>query len=466
MIKYACKIVIPIYLVVLSTVLFAHDTTRIHPLISINIAREVQGADLVNKAYSEIYAPSPKLGEEFLYWGTDFYGKHQHIPIRVTILASTTSLPVFSPEYPLADSTVRSNLTPVSIRVENDISAQVMINGITADNSLTNDQAVYVADVPMVEGPNVISVDVTGTNGISAATYQYNLNLVSQSQPTAVITSHADGATLTTDPVTIVATVEDPTAVLTLFVNDVNKLSPTITGNVATWSNVLISNDGANDIKIMDKNYSAPAAQIVLNLVQPPEPIITVTSHYYNQPLDQSSIILEGVVNDPNANFTIGGVAVPLTLNAGKGEFSINLDIPNIGISNSSFALNAVGATNLEYSKRINLSRVNEFINAGDNTIPLSQVITMTSQENRKAVTVDTVFQWLQPSSSTINVTVESIDTVSNAPNWVVNYSISTTTSTPSDTYQAGLVFRVSDKFGNVIKTIYPDPSYYYFAVQ
>ena len=282
------------------------------------------------------------------------------------------------------------------------------------------------------------------------------------------ILSHTDGEILTTDPVTIVATVDDPAAVLTLFVNGVNKSSPTIAGNVATWSDVLISNNGFNEIKIMDQNYSTPVAQITLNLVQPPQPKITVTSHYDGQAV-LSPITLTGTVNDPNASFiitesygAIEPIVVPLTPGGGKGEFSVSLVLPKFG--NNTFNLETVGATSFQDSRSLRLFGLQGVVNAGSTIAAGSHIITMTSRENRKASTIDASISYTSPATSSITVVVDSIDTVSNDPNWVVNYSISTTPSTPLGIYTIRVNFTVLDKRGNTVITSMP--GLLYFSVQ
>ena len=58
----------------------AHDTTHVHPLMSLEIAKLIKDKDITSgaKAYADIYEPNPVSIEgvddsvNFLYWGTDF----------------------------------------------------------------------------------------------------------------------------------------------------------------------------------------------------------------------------------------------------------------------------------------------------------------------------------------------------------------------------------------------------------
>ena len=58
----------------------AHDTTHVHPLMSLEIAKLIKDKDITSgaKAYADIYEPNPVSIEDvddsvnFLYWGTDF----------------------------------------------------------------------------------------------------------------------------------------------------------------------------------------------------------------------------------------------------------------------------------------------------------------------------------------------------------------------------------------------------------
>lgn len=77
--------IIPIIVLVLIVdvgMLFAHDTTHIHPLITAKIRQLIQDNDLSDKTYLDIYKLDPNPVEEvppqdqFLYWGTDFDPKN------------------------------------------------------------------------------------------------------------------------------------------------------------------------------------------------------------------------------------------------------------------------------------------------------------------------------------------------------------------------------------------------------
>ena len=391
-----------------------------------------------------------------------------HIPVKATIIASTTALPISSPYYPLADTTVQSDLTPVTVRVENDLSATVSINGIAA-NQEYDDKELYTADIPMLEGSNLISVDVIGTNGVSAATYQYNLDLVSSPPPIASITSHSNNEIITVNPVTIVATIDNPAAVLTLFVNNENRAAPVISGNVATWSNVLIKNAGANTIKITDQSYTVSLDEITLNLVHSTKPVITVTSHHNLQSIQGSELTLYGTVNDPNANLIINDIngvsglrGVPLNIVDGKGEFSVDLDLYNTGSLNN-FTLQAVGLTGLSHSKNITFQREANYISAGHSIMDLHKIL-LTSQQGNKAETLVVEIQSLSPQTETITVDVTNLIKQTAAGYWNVYYSVLSTSSTPLDVYTLDVVFNVLNAQGKVV--VSSSPTQRTFTVQ
>lgn len=182
------------------------------------------------------------------------------------------------------------------------------------------------------------------------------------------------------------------------------------------------------------------------------------------------TITLTGTVDDPNADFIIieksqsgaSPINVTLTPKDGKGEFSINLSMPETGGS-VVYDLNTIGATGLEYTRELILSSVQESINPGQAFVAGRSIIEMTSQQNRKAVSLDAKISYLSPSTPTVTVVINNLDTVSAAPNWIVDYSISTTTSTPLGKYQGRAYFGVIDKFGNPIAA---NSGLHYFLVQ
>lgn len=81
--RYFCAVLI---LSSVSTEIFSHDTTHIHPLISLEIGKiirdiDTDGVDTTNnseKAYQELYTLNPSPideilpSDQFLYWGTDY----------------------------------------------------------------------------------------------------------------------------------------------------------------------------------------------------------------------------------------------------------------------------------------------------------------------------------------------------------------------------------------------------------
>lgn len=237
----------------------------------------------------------------------------QDMPLRVTVLESRDP-PVIQFYSHVDGETVPSSPAGVTIRIANDSAAQVTINGVPAQRTpipgvpFTNRS--YTAAIDLTEGANTITVDALGLNGLSS-NGTFTLNLASQPPPVVTITSHTEGEVVEVDPIAFVAEAAASAADLSLYINGVNRGSPSQSGTTNTWSGLTLP-AGPNLLEIYVKGYLAPIATRTLNLVPPPAPVINVTSHTEGEMLTQSPITLTGTIENPVVSVTVNGIAVTL----------------------------------------------------------------------------------------------------------------------------------------------------------
>ena len=402
------------------------------------------------------------------YYDAVVINKNRKYPLRIPITVwsyETIGLPIIVESNPVANSTIPSTYTPITIEVSDDSAAEVTINGIAANHRSSN-MHLYTADVPLVNGLNTITVTAFSFYGqfltsdpviggplidLSTglpydpadytATYTYNINVAEQLPPTAIITSHNNGDTVTINPVTITATVSDPSRVYELVVDGLVKGEAIITGDTATWENVLLSSsDGSKQIQVFDNYYSSPISDFVINLVNPPEPLVNITSHqegsiYVTQneivkepslvnhrAVGSSIITVTGTVDDPNASVTINGEPVVVTPNGSGAEFSTDI-LMQFG-ADRTITVEAIGATSLTDSQTVNFgfAEISIPINS---SLSYQDSITMTDQEYRKA---DSLYMFISNVSSLYySQVMDSLDTITAEPYWVVNFTVNST---------------------------------------
>lgn len=247
------------------------------------------------------------------------------IPLRVHVLESRLA-PTIALYSHSDGETIPSSPVEVTVNIANDSAAQVTINGVAATQNSPTNLHLYTAVLSLVEGANTISVDALGFNGLNS-TQGFTLNLVSVPPPSVTVTSHSDGQTLDVDPVNIVASTgaADGTQ-LRLYVNGTLRSTANATGGQVSWSNIVLDNVGANLLEIQLQGYMAPVASLTLNLVPPPDPVITISSHSQGQVVTASPVVISGSIQNPFASVTVNGI--PAVIN-GSG-FSLE----HVGLAN------------------------------------------------------------------------------------------------------------------------------------
>ncbi|MCA1779694.1 MAG: thrombospondin type 3 repeat-containing protein [Xanthomonadaceae bacterium] len=237
----------------------------------------------------------------------------KRIPLRVTVLESRDP-PVIQFYSHTNGETVPSSPAGVTVRIANDSAAQVTINGISAQRTplpgVPFTDRSYTAAIDLAEGTNTIAVDALGLNGLSSND-TFTLNLASQPPPAVTITSHTEGEVVEVDPIAFVADAAVPAANLKLYVNGVNRGSPSQSSTTNTWSGLTLP-AGPNLFEIYVRGYLAPIATRTLNLVPPPAPVISITSHTEGETLTQSPITLTGMIENPVVSVTVNGIAATL----------------------------------------------------------------------------------------------------------------------------------------------------------
>lgn len=216
-------------------------------------------------------------------------------PIELTILESFDA-PNILLNSPVS---VPSSPTRVTVDVTNDSAAQVTINGVIATQDDNLNKHLYTAIIPLTEGDNAINIIADGLNGLQS-TLSSTVTLVSVPAPVVSVTSHTDGAQIPDAPLTITADTTDTGRMLTLYINgnELKYVTPTISGNQYTWSNINVLQSGVNQIQIYADEYVAPVAEILLDLVVAPAPIVTITSHIDGEVVTASPVSIVGTIQN------------------------------------------------------------------------------------------------------------------------------------------------------------------------
>ncbi|MFK5950989.1 MAG: thrombospondin type 3 repeat-containing protein [Methylococcales bacterium] len=227
------------------------------------------------------------------------------IPLRVTVLEKP--LPVVTLTSHQNGQTVPGANPAIVIEIGNDNpEALVTINGIIATKTSTRYSPPYqfTAIVPLVEGSNPITVIAMGKDGLAATTEEYSLNLVSQDLPSVTITHVGDVASMINEDFSVTAITDDPSASYTLAINSIEPnqpLVPTVVGNQLIWDWVYyyMLLEGDNIIQIYNMDYpTTPAAEITVNLVGSPAPIITITSPQNGDTVTSAPITITGTIQN------------------------------------------------------------------------------------------------------------------------------------------------------------------------
>ena len=225
-------------------------------------------------------------------------------PIALTLLESRLA-PNILLNSPVS---VPSSPARVIVDVTNDSAAQVIINSVSATQDDASNKHLYTAIVPLLEGSNAVNVTATGLNGLESS-QAYTVTLVSISPPVVSVISHTDGEQVADAPLTLTVDTSDPERVLTVFINgaELKYVAPTINGNQYTWSGISVLQSGINQIKIYADEYVAPVAEISLDLVVAPAPVVTITSHIDGEVVTASPVSIIGTIQNTFSTLQVNG---------------------------------------------------------------------------------------------------------------------------------------------------------------
>lgn len=201
-------------------------------------------------------------------------------------------------------------------------SAIIKLNGSTAfDTNDFNQQVTHLQKNVSVAASNALQVELRSSpkSGLTITIEESDVN-ADTTPPVISIDTPINGVTVYTSPITVIGSIDDNTATVT-----VNGKNATVSSNKFTATGITLSG-GTNTINLTAKDPAGNTSTASINVIYIQDttpPAITITSPANGATVDTSSITVSGTIDDNTATVTVNGINVPIS----NGAFTSNVTL-------------------------------------------------------------------------------------------------------------------------------------------